>query len=94
MKKLIVGDSIIVIAGKYRGRKAEIVSFSSDGLRVFLSGITDRVVHRKVQDSSGRLMVPVPVHYSNVLFCNEAGSSKRTSFLIDSSGKKSRIRKN
>ena len=39
MKKIQTGDSVIVIAGKWKGAKSTVVGFSKDGQRVTLKGV-------------------------------------------------------
>ena len=76
MLKLRKDDSVIVLAGKDKGKVGKIVSFSKDSSRVFVSGINLVKKHVKpnpqANEKGGVIEKEASVHISNIRIFNDA----------------------
>ncbi len=91
--KLRKGDSVIVIAGKDKGKTGEILKVISDESRVLVSGVNMATVHKKptAQTPGQRVKEEKPIHVSNVAYA-ENGKPVKVGFKVED-GKKVRFSK-
>ena len=91
--KLRKGDSVIVIAGKDKGKTGEILKVISDESRVLVSGVNMATVHKKptAQTPGQRGKEEKPIHVSNVAYA-ENGKPVKVGFKVED-GKKVRFSK-
>ncbi|MDD2839932.1 MAG: 50S ribosomal protein L24 [Rickettsiales bacterium] len=91
--KLKKGDSVIVIAGKDKGKTGEILKVISDDSRVVVSGVNMATIHKKptAQTPGQRVKEEKSIHVSNVAYA-EDGKPVKVGFKVED-GKKVRISK-
>ncbi len=86
MQKIKKGDQVIVIAGKDKGKKGEVlVSFPSINKAVVKGiNIVKKTVKKSKQHQQGGFVeVEAPIHISNLmLFCPKCGRGVRTRVLL------------
>ena len=91
--KLKKGDTVIVIAGKEKGKTAKIVTVMVRENQVVLDGV--HTVKRAVRPSRGQagqiITKAVPIHASNVMLVDPS-SSKPTRIRIKRDDKGGRVR--
>lgn len=94
--KLKKGDKVVVIAGKDKGVKGEIVKvFPAEG-RAIVSGVKMAVRHRRQSqtEQGGRVPTELPIHLSNLAYVDpKSGGPTRIGFKILEDGKKVRFAK-
>ena len=87
--KIRKGDTVLVIAGKERGRRGRVEKVLLAQNRIMVEGInmvTRHVRPRQDVRQAGRIQQEAPIHISNVvLICNKCGKPTRirTSYLDD-----------
>ncbi len=88
-------DSVIVIAGKDRGRTGKVVKADPAAGRVFVSGVNMVKKHQKARGQNkpaGIIEREGSIDVSNVMIvCSKCGKPTRTSTQIDADGKKTRV---
>lgn len=88
-------DSVIVIAGKERGKTGKIVKADPTGGRVFVSGVNMVKKHQKARGQNkpaGIIEREGSIDASNVMIvCPKCGKPTRVAHQIDAEGKKTRI---
>ena len=87
MKKLQKDDMVKVIAGKYKGKTAKLISVN--GEKVIVDGVN---VMKKAVKGKGFVDKILPIHISNVMYFDGKETSK-ISIGTDDKGKKVRILK-
>ena len=97
MKKLKKGDSVIIISGKDKGKKGEILKVIEPD-KLVISNINLAKKHVKPnpnkQETGGILEREMPIHISNVMILNPlTKKSDRIGFKNLEDGKKVRIYK-
>ena len=97
MKKLKKGDSIIVIAGKDKGKKGEILKVIEPN-KLVISNINLAKKHVKPNpnkgESGGIIEKEMPIHISNVMMLNPISKkADRVGFKNLEDGKKVRVYK-
>ena len=89
------GDTVLVIAGKEKGRQGRVERILVDKDRVVVEGLNMVVRHaRPTQDvrQAGRIQKESPLHISNVmLICNNCNQATRVSNSSLEDGKKVRV---
>ena len=93
--KVKTGDTVVVIAGKDKGRKGKILeSFPKDN-RIIVDGtkaLKKNKKPRSAQEAGGIINITGTMDASNVmLVCSKCGKPTRVGYLVDSNGKKVRI---
>ncbi len=94
--KFKVGDSVIVISGKDRGKKGTLSRISKSKDRVVIEGINRSVKHVKGRDGNPgeRVEFFATIHISNIaIIDSESKKPSRIGYSVDSAGKKIRISK-
>jgi large subunit ribosomal protein L24 len=76
MRKIKKGDEIIVIAGKDKGRKGQVLSVLLKGEKLLVEGINTVKKHVKANpqsgDRGGIIIKTHPIHRSNVMLYDQA----------------------
>lgn len=94
--KFRVGDSVIVITGKDRGKTGSIGRITKNKDRVLVDGLNKKVKHVKKRDGEvgERIEFFVPLHVSNVALLDaEKKVASRIGYQINAKGEKIRISK-
>lgn len=94
MKRIRKGDQVVVITGKYKGQRGEVVSVSEE--HVVVSNIKLVKRHTKANPQAnqpgGIIEKEAPIHVSNVaLFNPGAGRGDRVGFKTLEDGRKVRV---
>ena len=92
---LKVGDKVVVIAGKDKGKEGKIIKTLKNDNKVVVEGInivTKHVKPNAQNENGGIIKVEAPIHASNVMLIDPK-TKKRTRIAheIDENGKKHRI---
>ncbi len=82
-KRIIKGDTVVVVAGNDRGRTGEVLE--RRGERLVIKGINVRKKHLKRSETNpnGIVDIEVPIHASNVMLCSAEESGVRTYLRCD-----------
>jgi large subunit ribosomal protein L24 len=93
MKKIKSKDEVIVIAGRDKGRRGEVLSVRADG-RVVVAGVNVAKKHQRGNPNAGQpggiVDKEIPIQVSNVAIYNsETGKADRVGFRVED-GKKVR----
>lgn len=94
--KIKKGDTVIVITGKDKGTKGEVLRVIPDENRVVVRGVNLVKRHQKPSqmDPGGLKTFEAPVHVSNVALADPRdGKAVRVGFKIDQHGRKTRFAK-
>lgn len=93
--KIKKGDTVTVISGKDKGKKAKVISVPSDTGRVLLEGLNMYKKHERPRQQGKKGQVverATPIHASNLmLYCAKCKKGARIGAEISKSGKKIRI---
>ena len=91
--KLRKGDTVVVIAGKDKGKTGEILKVLSGEGRVLVSGVNMATVHKKPTASTPgqRVKEEKSIHISNVAYAEDGKPVKVGFEIVD--GKKVRMSK-
>lgn len=94
MRKIKKGDQVVIIAGKDKGKKGKVLSFSDDS-RLLVEGINLVRKHQKPNPNrginGGIIEKAMPIHYSNVaLFNPSTQKADRVGFRLLADGRKVR----
>ncbi len=92
---LKVGDKVVVIAGKDKGKEGKIIKTLRNDNKVVVEGvnmITKHVKPNAQNENGGIIKMEAPIHVSNVMIIDPK-TKKRTRIAheIDDKGKKQRI---
>ena len=92
--KIKKGDSILITAGKDKGRTGKIIKAMPKELKILVEGINLKKKHvrPKREGEKGQIVeIPVPMDISNVkLICPKCGKATRVGYKIDKE-QKSRV---
>jgi large subunit ribosomal protein L24 len=96
MKRLRKGDRVVVIAGKNKGQKSEVLRVDSAGEHVFVANVNLVKRHTKpnpqANQPGGIIEREAPIHSSNVMLLNPAtGKGERVGFKVLEDGRKVRV---
>jgi large subunit ribosomal protein L24 len=93
--KIKKGDQVVVITGRDKGKKGEVLEVLRTESRVRVQGVNMVKRHRRAtqNDSGGIIPMEAPLHISNVAHVDpESGAATRVGFEVKD-GKKVRIAK-
>ena len=92
--KLRKGDKVVVLAGKDKGREAEIVSVNPKAGKAIVQGMNMAIRHTKQTQNTqgGRVPQEQPIELSNLSYVDSNGKATRVGFKIEKD-KKVRIAK-
>lgn len=95
MERLRKGDQVVVIAGKDKGKKGEIIQSLSSSDKLLVKGLNlvkKSVKKSKEKPNGGFVEVEAPIHASNaMLVCPKCGKGVRVGVKIGKNGEKVRI---
>ena len=93
--KIKKGDTVIVIAGRDKGRSGEVIEVQCADSRALVRGINMAKRHQKqTQNQEGGIISKEqPIHLSNIAYVGKDGKPTRIGFKIHADGKKVRIAK-
>lgn len=94
------GDKVIIISGKDKGFKGEIIQVDIKNQRVIVDGanlIKKHMKSGKKNEKGQRIEMPAPIHVSNaMLYCEKCGKGVKASFKAkkdgEAAGKRIKIR--
>jgi large subunit ribosomal protein L24 len=93
--KIQKGDQVIVLQGKDKGKKAEVVRAIPDRQKVILEGVNVAKRHAKptrATQQGGVIDKFMPVHISTVaLICKSCDQPTRVGYKVEDDGEKSRV---
>ena len=93
--KIKKGDQVVVITGRDKGKKGEVLEVLRAELRVRVQGVNMVKRHRRAtqNDAGGIISMEAPLHISNVAHVDpESGAATRVGFEVRD-GKKVRVAK-
>jgi len=93
--KIKKGDTVIVIAGRDKGRSGEVIEVRRDNDRALVRGVNMVKRHQR-QDAThegGIISKEAPIHLSNIAIVGKDGKPTRVGFKIQADGAKVRIAK-
>ncbi|PXW72278.1 LSU ribosomal protein L24P [Loktanella sp. PT4BL] len=87
--KLRKGDSVIVLAGKDKGKKGTISSVDPKSGKAVVDGINIAVRHQKQTQATqgGRTPKAMPIQLSNLAIVDKNGKATRVGFRMDGDNK-------
>lgn len=95
MAKIKKGDTVIVLAGKDKGKSGEVTRVDPKASKVVVAGVNIAVRNRKPSQTNpqgGQDRFEAPLHISNVAIADpKSGQATRVKIAIGEDGKKSRI---
>ena len=94
MNRIIKGDDVIVISGRYKGRRGQVLRMTGDG-RAYVNDVNLVTKHKKgnpqKNEKGGILRQEAPIHLSNLaLFNPVTKKADRVGFRTLEDGKKVR----
>ncbi len=94
--KLKKNDTVVIIAGKDKGKSGKIVKIDHKKERVIVQGanMVKKAMKKKTpQDKGGIMEVEAPIHVSNVMYLTAKGEATRIGYKFDENGNKVRFAK-
>ena len=89
------GDEVVVINGKYRGKRGKVMQVSPSEGKVIVEGVnivTKHVKPRKMGEPGGLIKAESALYADKVqLICPKCGRPTRVGHMIDDKGKKFRV---
>ena len=94
MNRIRKGDQVVVIAGKDKGKKGDVIRVAGD--KVVVSNVNVIKRHTKPNPQAGQpggvIEREAPIHISNVMLFNPAsGKGERVAFKVLEDGRKLRV---
>ncbi len=94
--KVKKGDHVVVVAGRDKGKRGEVLQVIPDENRALVQGVNIVVRHQKqsAQQEGGKLSKEAPIHISNIALEDPAnGEPTRAGYKILDDGRKVRFAK-
>jgi large subunit ribosomal protein L24 len=94
MAKIKKGDTVVVLAGKDKGKTGEVTAVMPKDDKVVVSGVNVRVRHTKptqADPQGGKKPFEAPLHISNVALTTKDGKATRVRIETGKDGKKIRV---
>lgn len=94
--KLKKNDTVLIIAGKDKGKSGKIVKVDRENERVVVQGanmVKKTMKKKNPQDKGGIMEIEAPIHVSNVALVVKNGETSRIGYKIDENGNKVRYAK-
>ncbi len=95
ISKIKKNDTVMILAGKDKGKTGKVLKIDSDNDRVIVQGVNmvkKAMKKKSQQDKGGIIEVEAPLHISNVAIVTKDGSPSRIGYKIED-GKKVRFAK-
>jgi large subunit ribosomal protein L24 len=92
--KIKKGDQVVVLAGKDKGSKGEVLKLLTEQARVVVQGVNKVTKHEKPSQLSpgGRTQKELSIHISNVALADpKSGKATRIGYKTLKDGKKTRF---
>ena len=89
-------DTVVVIAGKDRGKTGKVLRVDLRTQRVYVEGLNIVKRHqrpRTMQEQGGIIEAPGPIHVSNVQLLDPDGKPSRVGIRRDEGGRRVRVAK-
>ena len=95
VRRVKKGDRVVVISGRDKGRKGEVLRVMPQEDRALISGVNMVKRHQKQTQAQegGIISKEAPIHLSNIAYVGKDGKPTRVGFKIPADGKKVRIAK-
>jgi len=96
MEKIRKGDEVVVIAGRDKGKRGEVLKVMPDEGRVIVAGVNvvKRHTRQTMRTQGGIVSKEAPIHVSNVAFADpKTGEATRVGFKVLADGRKVRVAK-
>lgn len=96
MQKIRKGDEVIVLSGREKGRRGEVIRVSLKKGSACVRGLNMAKCHKRQtqKQEAGIISKEVPIHLSNLAIIDpKDGRPTRVGFRVDSDGKKVRFSK-
>lgn len=92
--KLKKGDTVVVLAGKDKGKQGEITQVMPKDNKAIVDGVNIAIRHQRqtAQNQGGRQPKAMPIDLSNLALLDKNGKPTRVGFKIED-GKKVRVAK-
>ena len=94
--KIKKGDTVIVIAGRDKGRSGEVIEMRREDGHVLIRGVNMVKRHQRqsAQQEGGIISKEAPIHLSNIAYADpKDGKPTRIGFKVLTDGKKVRVAK-
>ena len=94
--KLKKNDTVVIIAGKDKGKSGKIVKIDHKRERVIVQGanMVKKAMRKKTaQDKGGIMEIEAPIHVSNLMYLTSKGEATRIGYKFDEDGNKVRFAK-
>lgn len=92
--KIKRNDTVLIIAGKQKGKKGKVIKSFPEREMVIVEGVNIVKRHNKLNttnrnDPGGIIEKPAPIHVSNVMLVDSnTGKPVRVGYIVDKEGKK------
>ena len=89
------GDSVVVIAGRDKGKTGEVIRMIPEENRAVVRGVNVARRHQKqtARDQGGIVTKEMPIHISNIALTDSSGKPTRVGFRFSDDGRKVRFAK-
>ena len=95
MERVKKGDTVVIVAGKNKGKSGEVLRVLPKAEKVLVAGINVVTKHVKPSQQNpqgGRIQKEAPIHISNVMVADpQDGKPTRVRFNVLADGRKVRI---
>ena len=93
--KIKKGDTVVVLAGRDKGRSGEVLQVVPKEERALVRGVNMIKRHQRqsMNQEGGIISKEAPIHLSNIAIVGKDGKPTRVGFKIQADGKKVRIAK-
>lgn len=94
--KLKKNDTVVIIAGKDKGKSGKIVKIDHKRERVIVQGanmVKKAMKKTSTQDKGGIMEIEAPIHVSNLMYLTSKGEATRIGYKFDENGNKVRFAK-
>lgn len=98
MQRIKTGDTVLVLAGKDKGKRGEVLRVENKTDRVVVERVNIAKKHQRPVQAGRQNVQPgiiefeAPLHLSNVkLVCTQCGEPTRVGFRLTDEGKKVRV---
>ncbi len=94
--KVKKGDRVVVIAGRDKGKRGEVLQVNPDENRALVQGVNVVVRHQKQsqQQEGGKISKEAPIHISNIAVEDpSSGEPTRVGYKVLDDGRKVRVAK-
>ncbi len=89
--KLKKNDTVVVIAGKDKGKSGKVLKVDRNNDKVLVQGVNmvkKAMKKRKQNDRGGIIEIEAPLHISNVAAATKSGDASRVGYTLEGDKKK------